>query len=50
MLISDKNMVNENIEKIEGLLVNPKNFELIKLYAKDLKNLIEKIESEDLYY
>ncbi|WP_048812500.1 Hsp70 family protein [Methanobrevibacter ruminantium] len=50
MLISDKNRVNENIEKLEGLLVIPKNFELIKLITKDLRNLIEKIESEDFYY
>lgn len=47
MLISDKNMLNENVEKLEALLNSDSyNFDLIKLNTKKLQNLIEEIESD----
>lgn len=50
MLMSDKNMINENIEKLEDLLDNPKNFSLIRIITKKLQKLIDQIESEGLFF
>lgn len=47
MLMSDKDMIKENIRKIEGLLENANNFVLIELNTKNLKKLIEEIESDE---
>lgn len=47
MLISDKNMLNGNVGKLEALLNSDSyNFDLIKLNTKKLQNLIKEIESD----
>lgn len=47
LLIFDKDRINKNIDKLEGLLDNPNNFELIKLNTKNLQKIIEEIESDE---
>lgn len=47
MLMYDKGRINEKIEKLEDALVNPNNFELIKLNTKSLEKLIDGIESDE---
>lgn len=49
MLMSDRDRINEDIKKIEGLLDNH-NFDLIKLNTKKLQKFIEEIESDELFY